>query len=84
MPDFDSCIKANRIKWAIKLIMSEKQTWNIIPRMYVNQIGGFDHIQSNFDVERIPSFLPPFYSNILTNRPSQPYLLPVGHVTCIG
>ena len=68
LPHFGSHIKANRIKWAIRLLSSERKTWKYIPSKYIKRIGGISNIcYVNFDTCRIPSDIPPFYNNILTN-----------------
>jgi len=61
LPDFCSCIKANRIKLAINLMISEERTWNTIPLLYLDSIGGVESIRNNFDKKRIPDSIPIIY-----------------------
>ena len=68
LPDFQSSLKANRAKWAIKLFQpNEKDNENIrlILSKYLYRIGGVDHVKGNFDKQIIPQNIPPFYRDIL-------------------
>ena len=67
LSDFQSCIKANRVKWAIKLMTNQERSWDIILLSYLDDIGGFSHIKEHFNKERIPEKLPAFYKSILLN-----------------
>ena len=66
-PDFQSTLKANQIRWAIRLIISSqnKTQIHVIPSEYCQPIGGFQHINANFDQDRIPENTPYFYKSIL-------------------
>ena len=64
LPDFKLMIKSARVKQAIKLITSE-QVSPILSK-YLNNIGGLKCIGENFDISRIPSFLPAFYKDVFT------------------
>ncbi|RUA06759.1 MAG: hypothetical protein DSY43_01270 [Gammaproteobacteria bacterium] len=68
LPDFQSCLKANRVKWAIKLFQSNEENNNVssIPSTYLKTIGGFHQINDNFDRKRIPKNIPAFYKSVLT------------------
>jgi len=68
LPDFRSCLKANQVKWTIRLILSckEKPQLSIIPSTYLQSIGGFQQINNNFDRKRIPENIPSFYRSVLT------------------
>jgi hypothetical protein len=36
LPVFELCLKANRVKWAVMLMLSKEETiWNIIPTTYI-------------------------------------------------
>jgi len=65
LPDFENCIKANRIKWAINLLDSEVKSWKLIPWQQLDAIGGIKAIGINFDAGRIPKTISKFYGSIL-------------------
>ena len=52
---------------AIRLIISSqnKTQIHVIPSEYFKSIGGFQHINANFDQDRIPENTPNFYKSIL-------------------
>lgn len=67
LPDFESYIKTNRLKWAFKLFNGEERPWKIIPSLWLNRIGGVKSIGYNFDPKKIPTIATMFYKNLLTN-----------------
>ena len=66
LPDFESCIQANRVKWAISLLSKENKIWKIIPQYELISIGGTKAIGVNFDQRKIPRNLHPFYNEVLS------------------
>ena len=66
--DFESCIKANRVKWAFNLLDEKNlKTWKIIPLQHLESIGGTKALGANFDAKRIPKNLSNFYKSVLGN-----------------
>ena len=67
LPDFQSCLNANRVKWLIKLYQSyeENTLVSCIPSLFCKSVGGLKHINKNFDQKRIPKNIPDFYKSIL-------------------
>ena len=66
-PDFRSTLKANQVKMAIRLILSEKnKTYlHVIPSIYIKNFGGFQNINNNFNQNSIPENSPLFYQSVL-------------------
>ncbi|KAL9983129.1 hypothetical protein ACROYT_G005261 [Oculina patagonica] len=55
LPDFESQIKANRVKWALNLLDENYvKAWKSFPMQHLASIGGTKAIGTNFDKERIP------------------------------
>lgn len=65
LPDFESLIITQRIKWAQKFLDEGKNYWKVIPRKYIEEIGGTSCIDENFDCKKIPKNIPRFYEDIL-------------------
>ena len=53
----------------IKRLLSDDSlaTWKLIPLWYLNLIGGRENVNLNFDVDKIPKFIPKFYEVCLQN-----------------
>ena len=67
-PDIETKIKTQQLNWIKKLLNCSENasntSWSIIPRMYLDQIGGVDNIRSKFDINRLPENIPQFYKVI--------------------
>ena len=69
LPDFSVTLKANRIKWILRLIQSfkEKKTYASLCSVFVEECGGIENIGTNFNAQRIPKNIPDFFrQNLLT------------------
>ena len=68
LPDFESQIKANRVKWALNpLDENYVKAWKSFPMQHLASIGGTEAIGTNFDKERIPKVLSHFYKSVLVS-----------------
>ena len=68
LPDFESQIKANRVKWALNLLDENYvKSWKSFPMQHLASIGGTKAIGTNFDKERIPKVLSHFYKSVLVS-----------------
>ena len=68
LPDFESQIKANRVKWALNLLDENYvKAWKSFPMQHLASIGGTKAIGTNFDKERIPKVLSHFYKSVLVS-----------------
>ena len=68
LPNFESQIKANRVKWALNLLDENNvKAWKSFPMQHLASIGGTKAIGTNFDKERIPKVLLHFYKSVLVS-----------------
>ena len=68
LPDFESSIKANRVKWALNLLDEDNhKTWKTIPLQHLATVGGTKTLGANFDKGRIPKDLSNFYKSVLAS-----------------
>ena len=68
LPDIYSRIKTQKIM-VIKRLLSDDSLapWKLIPLWYLNPIGGRENVNLNFDVDKIPKFIPKLYEVCLQN-----------------
>ena len=65
LPDFESSIKANRVKWALNLLDEDNhKTWKTIPLQHLASVGGTKALGVNFDKGRIAKDLSNFYKSV--------------------
>lgn len=66
LPDFESRIKAYRVKWALTLLDEDNhKVCKTIPMQHLVSIGGTKALGTNFDKGRIPKDFPNFYKSVL-------------------
>jgi hypothetical protein len=65
------------------MLSKEQTTWNIIPTTYLESIGGFHRLNPNFDCQRIPQSISPFYKDVLRSW-SEVALDNINNDPCLG
>ena len=67
LPDIYSRIKTQKIMVIKRLLSVDSLApWKLIPLRYLNPIVGRENVNLNFDVDKIPKFIPKFYEVCLT------------------
>lgn len=68
LPDLETMIIANRVRWAIKFINSDKEDyWRLVADKWLDRIGGMDTLIENFDKKMFFAMnnkLPKFYKEL--------------------
>lgn len=68
LPDLETMIETNRVKWALKLLdrQSSSNFWGSFSKDVFKKFGGIEILRENFDVEKIDvSSIPNFYQEIM-------------------